>query len=141
MRFITLLGFVVALASCNKQKSLTPNEGFIDVTGGKVWYRINGSGTKPPILLLHGGPGSSSYYLDPLKALSKDRPVIFIDQLGCGRSTHHFDDHRAICGAVGANTESAIVKGFLSLWSFVGHYAGDRLLFEISNGSASHHFS
>jgi proline iminopeptidase len=40
---------------------------------------------------LHGGPGSSSYYLEPLKELSKDRPVIFIDQLGCGRSTRITD--------------------------------------------------
>jgi proline iminopeptidase len=36
--------------------------------------------------LLHGGPGSTSYYLNPLKELGEDRPVIFFDQLGCGRS-------------------------------------------------------
>jgi len=79
-----------ALESC-QTKTLTPGEGYIEVTGGNVWYRINGKGNKSPILLLHGGPGSSSYYLDPLKELSKDRPVIFIDQLGCGRSTRITD--------------------------------------------------
>ena len=68
-----------------------PKEGFIDVEGGKIWYRIDGEGDKTPLLLLHGGPGSSSYYLEPLKELSKDRPVIFIDQLGCGRSTRITD--------------------------------------------------
>ncbi len=78
------------LNSC-KTKELTPGEGYVEVTGGKIWYRINGVGNKTPILLLHGGPGSSSYYLDPLKELSKDRPVIFIDQLGCGRSTRITD--------------------------------------------------
>lgn len=65
---------------------LSPHEGHINVTGGKVWYRIVGSGNKTPLLLLHGGPGSTSYYLNPLRELGKDRPVIFFDQLGCGRS-------------------------------------------------------
>jgi proline iminopeptidase len=92
----TLFGALVAglmsclLVGCEPQ-TLTSGEGYIEVTGGKIWYRIYGSGNKPPILLLHGGPGSSSYYLEPLKVLSKDRPVIFIDQLGCGRSTRITD--------------------------------------------------
>lgn len=68
-----------------------PKEGFIEVKGGKIWYRIDGEGEKTPVLLLHGGPGSSSFYLEPLKELSQDRPVIFLDQLGCGRSTRITD--------------------------------------------------
>jgi len=68
-----------------------PKEGFINVKGGKVWYRINGTGNKTPLLLLHGGPGSSSFNLDGLSELSTDRPVIFIDQLGCGRSSRITD--------------------------------------------------
>jgi proline iminopeptidase len=63
-----------------------PGEGYIKVQGGKVWYRIVGKGNKPPLLLLHGGPGVPSYYLNPLAPLGKDRPVIYFDQLGCGRS-------------------------------------------------------
>ena len=66
-------------------------EGFIEVSGGSVWYRVVGEGDKLPILLLHGGPGVPSYYLDPLAELSQDRPVIFLDQLGCGRSDRHTD--------------------------------------------------
>ena len=61
-------------------------EGFVTVTGGKVWYKIVGSGRATPLLLLHGGPGFPSDYLKPLEALSNERPVIFYDQLGCGRS-------------------------------------------------------
>jgi proline iminopeptidase len=71
--------------------SAPPKEGFIEVKGGKIWYRIDGEGDNTPVLLLHGGPGSSSFYLEPLKELSQDRPVIFIDQLGCGRSTRITD--------------------------------------------------
>ncbi|HVB54435.1 MAG TPA: proline iminopeptidase-family hydrolase [Candidatus Acidoferrales bacterium] len=62
-------------------------DGFIDVADGRVWYTIAGEdrgGT--PLLCLHGGPGMPHDYLEPLGDLSDDRPVIFYDQLGCGRS-------------------------------------------------------
>jgi proline iminopeptidase len=78
------------LEGCKKD-GLTPHEGYVEVTGGNIWYRIYGEGNKTPMLVLHGGPGSSSYGLIPLKELSKDRPVIFYDQLGCGRSTRITD--------------------------------------------------
>ncbi len=64
----------------------TDETGHIDVPGGKVWYRSVGSGPKTPLLLLHGGPGAGHDYLLPLRALARDRRVIFYDQLGCGRS-------------------------------------------------------
>lgn len=76
---------LVYFTGCQSQ-SLSPKEGYINVTGGKVWYKIVGSGDKTPLVLLHGGPGVPSYYLNPMASLSDDRPVIFIDQLGCGRS-------------------------------------------------------
>lgn len=62
-------------------------EGYIEVTGGRVWYQIFNKNSKAtPVIILHGGPGSSSYSLEGLQALEKDRPVILYDQLGCGRS-------------------------------------------------------
>ena len=39
-----------------------------------------------PILLLHGGPGSTHNYFEVLDPLAKQRPVISYDQLGCGNS-------------------------------------------------------
>ena len=45
-----------------------------------------GSGPGVPVILLHGGPGYTSHYLEPLGALGDDRPVIAYDQLGSGRS-------------------------------------------------------
>jgi proline iminopeptidase len=67
-------------------KPPAPGEGMIPVDGGKVWYRVVGHGEKTPLLVLHGGPGVPSDYLFPLAALGDERPVIFFDQLGCGRS-------------------------------------------------------
>lgn len=61
-------------------------EGYIDVPGGQVWYRVEGTGPATPLLLLHGGPGATSHYLRPLSRLSDERPVVFYDQLGSGRS-------------------------------------------------------
>lgn len=81
----------VLMMGCQPKTELSSGEGYIDVTGGKVWYKIVGSGTATPLVLLHGGPGYPSYYLNPLAELSKDRPIIFLDQLGCGRSDHHTD--------------------------------------------------
>jgi proline-specific peptidase len=60
-------------------------EGKIDVDGYQVWYRRVGEGGIP-LLTLHGGPGAGHDYLEPLEALARDRPVVFYDQLGCGRS-------------------------------------------------------
>lgn len=61
--------------------------GYIPVIGGRVWYEIIGEEKNTtPLLVLHGGPGSSHDYLKPLEALADDRPLIFYDQLGCGKS-------------------------------------------------------
>ena len=60
--------------------------GYVDVPGGKVWYEVLGGGGGLPLITLHGGPGSTHFGFEPLKALSEDRPVVFYDQLGCGNS-------------------------------------------------------
>jgi len=93
LKILTLIVilFSILVTSCQSGYDLKQGEGYINVTGGKVWYKIVGEGNKTPILILHGGPGATSYYLKPLEALAKDRPVIFFDQIGCGRSTHEMD--------------------------------------------------
>jgi len=61
-------------------------EGFILVRGGRVWYQVLGGGSGLPLVILHGGPRFPHDYLEPLGALADERPVVFYDQLGCGRS-------------------------------------------------------
>ncbi|MEH7390334.1 proline iminopeptidase-family hydrolase [Bacillus sp. JJ1503] len=68
-------------------------EGFIEVTGGKVWYQLHDSNSnKTPVIILHGGPGSSHYSLQRLRVLADERTVIFYDQLGCGKSDRPKDE-------------------------------------------------
>lgn len=66
-------------------------EGFINVPGGRVWYRAFGQGERAPLLVAHGGPGFTHNYLIPLADLSDERRVVFWDQLGCGRSDRPTD--------------------------------------------------
>ena len=61
------------------------SEGFAISEGAKLWYGWSKPPTaQPPLVVCHGGPQVPSDYLFPLEAL--DRPVLFWDQLGCGRS-------------------------------------------------------
>ena len=82
--------FSLMLAACSK-RAVVAKEGFIQVSGGRVWYRIVGDKHTTPLLVLHGGPGFPSYYLKPLAQLANDRPVVFYDQLGAGHSDRSTD--------------------------------------------------
>jgi proline-specific peptidase len=63
------------------------DEGYVEVEGGRVWYRRLGEGDALPVLLVHGGPGAAHDYMLPLaERLSEHRPAIVYDQLGCGRA-------------------------------------------------------
>jgi proline iminopeptidase len=53
--------------------------------GAELWTAVSGTG--PPVVFLHGGPGLWDY-LAPLAALLDDTfTVVRFDQRGCGRST------------------------------------------------------
>ena len=58
--------------------------------GYRTWYRIVGEGEdagKLPVLYLHGGPGGTHDYLEPLEGMAETgRRAIFYDQIGCGKS-------------------------------------------------------
>jgi proline iminopeptidase len=71
--------------------AISAREGFLEVPDGRVWYRVSGSGSATPVILLHGGPGYSSFYLRLLDSLGIDRPTIRYDQLGGGKSSRVSD--------------------------------------------------
>ncbi|KAM5531789.1 hypothetical protein V8D89_014559 [Ganoderma adspersum] len=50
--------------------------------------------TRPPLVVIHGGPGFTHDYLLPHTDLaSQSTPVIFYDQVGNGRSSHFSKEH------------------------------------------------
>ncbi len=59
-------------------------EGRIPFHGHETWYRDVGPENTIPLLCLHGGPGSTHHYFEPLEEL--ERRVVLYDQLGCGSS-------------------------------------------------------
>lgn len=63
-------------------------EAMVPVSGGRIYVRINGAldGKRPPILFIHGGPGSAHWGWLNATALADERAVILYDQLDCGRS-------------------------------------------------------
>src|SRR6187549_430518 len=89
----TLLVSTVLLAACAEDEAkpaaappvdnattvsaaLGPGEGWLPVRGGRIWYRMSGTGKGTPMVLLHGGPGAGSYYLKAFEDIGDDRPVV-----------------------------------------------------------------
>lgn len=69
-------------------------DGYMPFMGYKTYYRIAGEQCdgKAPLLLLHGGPGSTHNYFEVLDRMAlTGRQVISYDQLGCGNS--YVDGH------------------------------------------------
>ncbi|KRL53360.1 MAG: proline iminopeptidase-family hydrolase [Furfurilactobacillus sp.] len=65
-------------------------EGYMPFRGYKTYYRIVGEKTpgKAPLLLIHGGPGSSHNYFELLDDYAETgRQLIMYDQVGCGKSS------------------------------------------------------
>ena len=97
---LCLLGTTAALLACDNAnrtaegpgssataRQLPVGESYLDVPGGKIWYKVTGTGAGTPVILLHGGPGFTSGYLKSLEAIANGRKVVRYDQLGSGNST------------------------------------------------------
>ena len=67
-------------------------EGYMPYLNHKTYYRIVDGGEKTPIVLIHGGPGSTHNYMELLDSITDTgRKVISYDQIGCGNS--YLDGH------------------------------------------------
>lgn len=128
--FFIAVTLSVLVFGCQRNPELASGEGYINVKGGKIWYRILGEGDETPLLLTHGGPGgtSRSFYL--FAPLSTDRPIILFDQLGSGRSDHHNDT--SLLTVDNFVEQVAALKTYLGLNEFYlhGHSWGTALALE-----------
>lgn len=91
MTKLGLFGFLMIVLSALPARAHQDPEiaGYIEVDGGRIWYRLNGArhiGKTPAIIVAHGGPGGTHRGNMPYVALSDTYPVILYDQLGTGNS-------------------------------------------------------
>lgn len=93
MKYIVVILSVLFHSLIGFSQILTPHEGYVNVQGGRIWYKIIGSGKQPPLLIIHGGPGGRGdcSFIGPFSVLSNDRPIILYDQLGSGKSDESTD--------------------------------------------------
>lgn len=87
--FSIVIFFLANVAIAANSNAVIVKEGYAEVPGGKVWYQVVSSAKTQhniPLLILHGGPGVPYNYLEVFKKIADERPVIFYDQLGVGKS-------------------------------------------------------
>lgn len=126
---------IALFISCNHnnltETNLIPTgEGKLEVDGGNIWYKVTGEGTGTPLVLLHGGPGYSSFYLKPLEELGINRQVIRYDQLGAGKSDVVTDTSLFTVSHFVAQLESLRNHLNVEKWAVLGHSWGTILAFE-----------
>jgi proline iminopeptidase len=92
------------------------SEGKMPFMGFETYYRIVGTENpdKKPLVLLHGGPGSTHNYFEVLDRLAEDdrRRLIMYDQIGCGES--YVDGHPELW------TRETWVREFIALREYLG---------------------
>ena len=91
-------------------------EGYMPFLDYQTYYRIAGeeNPSKAPLILIHGGPGSTHNYLEVLDktAEADERQFICYDQLGCGNS--YLDGHPELW------TSDTWVKELICLREYLG---------------------
>ncbi len=115
------------------------NEGYVPFRGYRTWYRVTGdlsaAGSKVPLLVLHGGPGFPHDYLLDLARLSDGgRPVVFYDQLGCGRSDRPEDPTLWVMETFAAEVGAIRTALRLQRVHLLGHSWGGWLALEYALG-------
>lgn len=62
------------------------SEGYVTSSEGELFYRVRGLPARCALVCVHGGPGFTSYTMEPMLELSEITPVVLYDQAGCGRA-------------------------------------------------------
>jgi proline-specific peptidase len=117
---------------------VTEERGAVEVEGGTIRYRVLGESERT-LVLLHGGPGGASGYLQPLERLAgPERRVVLYDQLGCGESDR--PDEPSLWRADRFVDELETLRAHLGLESFdlYGHSWGGMLATDYALGHQQH---
>jgi len=98
-------------------------DGFVDAYGVVIYYESIGRGA--PLMILHGGPGSShGYFLPHLLPLAAHRRLLFIDERGSGRSQRLPDPKGYTLDNMVSDVEAVRVALELGKIDVLGHSFG-----------------
>jgi pimeloyl-ACP methyl ester carboxylesterase len=90
---LPLIGALATTAQQWEQLPPTPDlpkpnrSGIAAVNGVRIWYAVFGQGS--PVIMVHGGAGSSKYWGLQIPVLARQFEVIVLDNRGHGRSTRN----------------------------------------------------
>jgi pimeloyl-ACP methyl ester carboxylesterase len=94
-----------SLAFAQTRAAVTVKTGYASVNGLNLYYEIHGTGE--PLILLHGGLGSTEMFGEIMPLLSKNRQVIAVDLQAHG---HTADIDRPLSFATMADDIAALIK-------------------------------
>jgi proline iminopeptidase len=98
-------------------------EGFVDAHGVLIYYTEFGHGS--PLLIVHGGPGSShDDFLPWLLPLARTNRLVLIDERGCGKSERVADVQQYTVENMVDDVEAVRVGLNLGKISLLGHSYG-----------------
>ena len=98
-------------------------DGYVDAHGAIIYYVKIGTG--PPLVLLHGGPGTThEYFLPYLLPLARRHQLVLIDERGCGRSQRLEDTTQYNLEGMANDVEAVRVALNLGKVDLLGHSFG-----------------
>jgi proline iminopeptidase len=123
---------LMSVTACTRERApaIPLGEGRLAVPGSTIWYTVSGTGGGTPVVLLHGGPGFSSFYLKPFEDLGDDRVVIRYDQSGGGKSDALTDTSAYTIAHFVTELDSLRAHLGVPRWHVLGHSWGTILALE-----------
>lgn len=104
---------------------------FVDVAEGQVLYRQCGDPAKPPLVMLHGSPGSGYSLVPLMRHLAERRCVYALDTLGNGDSSPAAADQPSIEDLADGHWRA--IRGIgLGRFDLYGYHTGAGIACELS---------
>ncbi|MBP9837240.1 MAG: proline iminopeptidase-family hydrolase [Proteobacteria bacterium] len=114
-------------------------ERYLQLPEGNIYYKIFSAKAKGvPLIVIHGGPGTPHDYLLVLSELSNERPVIFYDQLGCGKSPCEADENLWQVGRFKAELAALVRELAYPKVNILGHSWGSCIAAEYTLSHPEH---